>query len=197
MGRTVYSSVSFSTLKGHVWLIMSFFLSCQSKCRLEMTSSCLRELYNTSLVLWHSAVHIVETESDEHLPIINKTADLPDPQGVTCVFHIFLALLPQQRPADTTGKEDKMPLRPRNAFLHSALVHHMQKHTGDWALLPGRFFACHHGATALLFPWLLGSADLQIVCFAGSCSNALQHSSSDSKWSQLAHLFELNWWKTG
>lgn len=134
MGRTVYSSVSFSTLKGHVWLIMSFFLSCQSKCRLEMTSSCLRELYNTSLVLWHSAVHIVETESDEHLPIINKAADLPDPQGVTCVFHIFLALLPQQRPADTTGK-DKMPLRPRNAFLHSALVHHMQKHTGDWALL--------------------------------------------------------------
>lgn len=99
-----------------------------------MTSSCLRQLYNTSLGLWHSSVHIVETESDERLPIINKTADLPDPQGVTCVFHIFLTLLPQQRPAETTGKEDKTPLRPRNAFLHSALVHHMQKHTWDWAL---------------------------------------------------------------
>lgn len=162
-----------------------------------MTSSCLRQLYNTSLVSWHSAVHIVEIESDESLPIINKIADLLDPQGVTFVFHIFLTLLLQQRPAENTGKEAKTPLRPRNAFLHSALVHHMQKHTWDWALLS--LCSCHNGAvgaTALLFPWLLVSADLQILCFACSCSNVLQHSSSDSKWSQLAHLFELNWWKT-
>lgn len=96
-----------------------------------MTSSCLRELYSTSLVLRHSAVHIVETESDEHLPIINKAADLPDPHGVTCVFQIFLTLLPQQRPAETTGKEDKMPFRQRNAFLHSALLHHTQNHIWD------------------------------------------------------------------
>lgn len=165
-----------------------------------MTSSCLRQLYNTSLVLWHSAVHIVETESDESLPIINKTADLLDPQGVTCVFHIFLTLFPQQRPVETTRKEDKTPLTPRNAFLYSGLVHHVQKtHLGLSSSLPRKSFACHNGAmgaTALLFPWLLCSADLQILCFACSCSNALEHSSSDSKWSQLAHLFELNWWKT-
>lgn len=131
MGRTVYSSSLIFYLERSCLTdnVIFFFLSCQSKYRLEMTSSCLRELYNNSLILWHSAVHIVETESDEHLPIINRTADLPDPQGVTRVLHICLALLPQQWPAETTGKEDKTLFRPRNAFLHSALAHHIKKKT--------------------------------------------------------------------
>lgn len=124
-----------------------------------MTSSCLRQLYNTSLVLWHSAVHIVETESDESLPIINKTADLLDPQGVTCVFHIFLTLLPQQRPVETTRKEDKTPLTPRNAFLYSGLVHHVQKNTLGTELfspkevlcLPQWCYGCYSSAFSMTF----------------------------------------------
>lgn len=92
-------------------------------------------------------------------------------------------------------------IQTRNIFLHSVPVHHMQSAletelSSPRVLLLLLQWQGAMGGTALLFPWLLGSADLPIVHFACSCSDALQHSSSDSKWSQLVHLFELNWWKT-
>lgn len=111
-----------------------------------MTSSCLRELYNTSLVLWHSAVHIGKTESDEDLPIINKTSGVPDPWGgTTCrVFHsLLLTLLPHQRPAETTKREDKTPFRQG---MPSYIVPLFVTCKACWRVsspLPGRYFSCH------------------------------------------------------
>lgn len=117
------------------------FLSFQSTCRLKMASSCLRELYNTSLVLWHSAVHSRKTESDEDLPTTNKTSGLPDPTaGTTCdVFHsLFLTLFPHQRPAETMRRQDI--IQTRNTFLYSALVRPMPN--SAYATETGWHFCC-------------------------------------------------------
>lgn len=52
-----YVLFSFSTLK-HIWLIMVFSILPKA-CSLEMISSCLRDLHNTSLVLWHSRAEVL------------------------------------------------------------------------------------------------------------------------------------------
>lgn len=114
-----------------------------------MLSPCLRELYNTSLVLWHPAVHTGKTESDEDLPIINKTSGgLPDPPraAIRGVFHSrFLTLLPHQRPAETTKREDKTKFRQGTPSYIVPLFVTCKACRRLSSPLPEQYFSCRDG----------------------------------------------------
>lgn len=196
-----YVLFSFSTLK-HIWLIMVFSILPKA-CSLEMISSCLRDLHNTSLVLWHSTLQIGKTELDQDLSI-KKTSGSPEPPGnVThAAFHsLFHPQLPCQRPAGALRSEDKLSFRKGTPsyivtlFTTCKMCWRLSSHLWGWN------FSCTYGQ-------VLGMVQLcffhdfwvqqifQTINFACSCSNSLQQSSSDSKLSQLVHLSEMNWWKT-
>ena len=144
-----------------------------------MTSSCLRELYNTSLVLWHSAVCIGKTESDED--IISKTSGLPVPPGsghgsrnplrsvenagnhpatsrdLWCFPQPFVHPASSPEASRNHDKRRQDTIQTGNAFLHSAPVRHVQSmpetelSSPRVVLLLPRWQGAT-GGTALLFP---------------------------------------------